>query len=153
MATEVLQFSTEEQRSVVRFFFVCKFTQYKDMFPLYGGKCLSHKAVHKCVEKSSQSLSKFANDARPGADVAETTVRRHLFCGFRPTGKAMGQVYQCRSRICREINILSMLEYHIFYVFYPFVIYFLAFLRMLLLRRLCFTPRRNHSQNYSFFTF
>jgi hypothetical protein len=24
---------------------------YKDMFPVFGGKCLSHKAVHKWVEK------------------------------------------------------------------------------------------------------
>jgi hypothetical protein len=52
------------------------------MFPVYGGKCLSRKAVHNCVKKFSQSLSKFANDARPGADVAETTVRRHSFCGW-----------------------------------------------------------------------
>jgi hypothetical protein len=27
--------------------------------------------------------------------VAETTVRRLLWCGFRRTGKAMGHVYQC----------------------------------------------------------
>jgi hypothetical protein len=26
-------------------------------------------------------------------------------CGFRSTGKAMGQVYQCLRRICREINV------------------------------------------------
>jgi hypothetical protein len=43
------------------------------MFPVYGGNCLSRKAVHNCVEKFSQSLSKFANDARAVADVAETT--------------------------------------------------------------------------------
>jgi hypothetical protein len=40
-----------------------------------------------------------------GAEVAETTVKRLLCCWFWRTGKAMGQVYQCRWRICREINI------------------------------------------------
>jgi hypothetical protein len=37
--------------------------------------------------------------------VAETTVKRILCSGFRRTGKAMGQVYQCWWRICREINV------------------------------------------------
>jgi hypothetical protein len=33
----------------------------------------------------------------------------------------VGQVYQCWWRICREINVLSRFECHIFYVLYPFV--------------------------------
>jgi hypothetical protein len=37
-------------------------------------------------------------------EVTETTVNRLLCCGFRRTGKAMGQVYQCWWRICREIH-------------------------------------------------
>jgi hypothetical protein len=37
--------------------------------------------------------------------VAEKRVKRLLLCGFRRTGKAMGQVYQCWWRICREINV------------------------------------------------
>jgi hypothetical protein len=37
--------------------------------------------------------------------VAETTVKKLLCCGFRRTGKAMGQVYQCWWRICREIKV------------------------------------------------
>jgi hypothetical protein len=36
------------------------------------------------------------------------------------TGKAMGQVYQCWWRICREINAFSRFEYHMFDVLYPF---------------------------------
>jgi hypothetical protein len=40
-----------------------------------------------------------------GAEVVETTVKRLLCCGFRHTGKAMGQVYYCWWSICREINI------------------------------------------------
>jgi hypothetical protein len=39
------------------------------MFPVYGGKCLSRKEVHNCVEKFSQSLSKVADEARSGRPV------------------------------------------------------------------------------------
>jgi hypothetical protein len=66
---------------------------HKEMFRVYGGKCLSRKAVHNWVDKFSQGRSKIADDARPGAGVAEATVKRPLGCGFRRTGKAMGQVY------------------------------------------------------------
>jgi hypothetical protein len=33
---------------------------HKEMFPVYGGKCLSRKAVHNWVEKFSQGRSKVA---------------------------------------------------------------------------------------------
>jgi hypothetical protein len=41
------------------------------------------------------------------AEVAETTAKRLLCCGFRRTAKAMRQLYQCWWRICREINVFS----------------------------------------------
>jgi hypothetical protein len=75
------------------------------MFPVYGGKCLSCTAGHNWVDKFSEGRSKVAGDARPNAEVAETTVKRLLCCGFRRTGKAMGQAYQSWWKICREINI------------------------------------------------
>jgi hypothetical protein len=61
-----------------------------------------------------KDVSKFADDARTVAEVAEATVKRLLCCGFRRTDKAMGQVYQCWWRICREIKVLIMFEYHMF---------------------------------------
>jgi hypothetical protein len=64
----------------------------KKIFPVYGGKCLSRKAIHNWVEKFSQGRWEVAEDARQGAEVAEVTVERLLCCGFRRTGKAMGQV-------------------------------------------------------------
>jgi hypothetical protein len=67
---------------------------HKEMFPIYGGKCLLHRAVHRCVANVSLMTKKL----KRGAKVAEN-------CGFRGTGKAMGQVYQSWWRICREINI------------------------------------------------
>jgi hypothetical protein len=35
---------------------------HKEIFPVYGGKCLSLKAVHNWVEKFSQRRSKVADD-------------------------------------------------------------------------------------------
>jgi hypothetical protein len=52
---------------------------YKEMFPVYDGKCLSRKAVHNWVEKFSQGRSKVADDARPGCPVeiaTEATAQR-----------------------------------------------------------------------------
>jgi hypothetical protein len=51
----------------------------KEIFPVYGGKCLSRKAVHNCVEKYSQGSLKLVDDARPTrpVDIAtEGTVQR-----------------------------------------------------------------------------
>jgi hypothetical protein len=137
--------NTEEQR------FFCAFLWakgpsakniHKEMFPVCGGKYLSRKAVHIWVEKFSQGHSKVADDARPGAEIAETTVKRLLCCGFRRPGKAIGQVYQCWWRICRETNVLSRFECHIFYFVYPFVTYLLTLPRTSrwFLARLIFRP-------------
>jgi thiamine kinase-like enzyme len=48
------------------FFFWAKGLHVKDsdkeIVPVYGGKCLSRKAIQKWVEKFSQGRSKFADD-------------------------------------------------------------------------------------------
>jgi hypothetical protein len=38
------------------------------IFSVYGGKCLSHKAVHNWVEKFSEGRSKVADNAPPCLD-------------------------------------------------------------------------------------
>jgi hypothetical protein len=52
MVTMLEECTTEEQRSVV-LFFVGKMIQckgfHKELFPVYGGKCLLRKAVHNWV--------------------------------------------------------------------------------------------------------
>jgi hypothetical protein len=58
---------------------------HKEMFPVYGGKCLSCKVVHNWVEKFSQGRLKVADDARPGAEVAEMTVKKLLCYKFCST--------------------------------------------------------------------
>jgi hypothetical protein len=90
---------------------------YKEMFPVYVWKYLSHKAVHNRVEKFSHGRSKVADDVRPGVEVAEAAVKILECCGLRRTGKAMGRVYQCWWRICGEINVFSRLECNMFYVY------------------------------------
>jgi hypothetical protein len=54
MVTVLGEYTTEEQRSVVRFLWSkgCNAKDvHKEMFTNYGGKCLSHKAVHNWVDK------------------------------------------------------------------------------------------------------
>jgi hypothetical protein len=54
----------------------------KEIFPVYGWKCLSRKAVPNWVEKFSKGRSKFADDTRKSAEVAETTVKNFYAAGF-----------------------------------------------------------------------
>jgi hypothetical protein len=61
--------TTEEQHFVVRFLLPKGLNAkdiHKEKFPVYGGKCLSCKAVHNCIEKFSQGHSKVTDDAQPG---------------------------------------------------------------------------------------
>jgi hypothetical protein len=98
MTTVFKEYTTEDQRSLVRLLWAKELNAKdikKEMFPAYCGKCLSRKAGQNWVEKFSQGHSKVADDGRPGAEVAETTVKILPCCGFRSTGKAMGQVCQC----------------------------------------------------------
>jgi hypothetical protein len=48
------------------------------MLPVYGGKCLSRKAVQNLVEKFSEGHSNVADDSRPGRleTATEATVQR-----------------------------------------------------------------------------
>jgi hypothetical protein len=73
----------------------------KKIYPVYGGKFLSRKAVHKRAEKFSRRRSKVADDD-----------------GVRRTGKAMGQVYQCWWGYVGKKNVLPVFKYHMFYFLY-----------------------------------
>jgi hypothetical protein len=56
----------EEQRSFVRFLWTKGHNAkdiHNEMFPIYGEKCLSCKAVHNWVEKFSEGCSNVADDA------------------------------------------------------------------------------------------
>jgi hypothetical protein len=65
MATVLEECIIEEQRSVVRYLWAKGLNAkdiHKEMFSIYGGKCLSLKAAQNWVEKFSQGRSKFADD-------------------------------------------------------------------------------------------
>jgi hypothetical protein len=53
MTTVFQDCTTEEQRSIVRLYFWAKGLNatdiHKEMFPVYGGKCLSPQAVHNLM--------------------------------------------------------------------------------------------------------
>jgi hypothetical protein len=73
MVTVLVQCIKKEQRSVVRFLWTKGLNSkdiHKEIFPVYGGKCLSRKAVHDWVGKFFQGRSKVADD--------ETDVRKWL---------------------------------------------------------------------------
>jgi hypothetical protein len=82
MATMLEVYTAEEQRSVVCFL-CAKVLNAKDiekeMFPVYGRKCLSHNAIHNWVEKFSRGHSEVEGGAQPGYPVViatEATVQR-----------------------------------------------------------------------------
>jgi hypothetical protein len=69
MATVFEACSTEEQSSVVGFLWAKGLSAkdiHKEMFPVYGGKCLSRKSVHKWIEKRGK---RFTDDKEVEAGV------------------------------------------------------------------------------------
>jgi hypothetical protein len=105
MATVLEECATEEQRSVVRVF--CG--QKDSMQMIFIMKCFLFAMGSVCHVKRFtpgwQTFRWWRRGWNGGAEVARTTVKRILCFGFRLTDKAMGQVDQCRWRICRAINV------------------------------------------------
>jgi hypothetical protein len=95
--------TTKEQRSVVPLFMGKRLTA-----KLFIKKCFKFTVGSVCRVKRSttgwQNFRWWRRDWNGGAEMAEATVKRLLCCGFRRTGKAAGQVYQCWWKICREMN-------------------------------------------------
>jgi hypothetical protein len=66
MVTMLQECTTEEQSSVGSFLWARGINAkdiHKEMFRVYCGKCLSHKAVHNWVKTFCQGRSKIADDA------------------------------------------------------------------------------------------
>jgi hypothetical protein len=91
---------------------LCVFYGQKDaMKSIFIKKCflftvgsVCRKVVHNWVANVSM-MTKLKRRRRNGLDSSQK-----LVCGFRRTGKAMGQVYQCWWRICREINVFFQVQ-------------------------------------------
>jgi hypothetical protein len=77
--------------------------------------------IKKCFLFTAENTCRLGGKRFADDEEVETEVRKLLrqqskllCCEFRRTGKAMGQVYQCWWRICREINVFFYrFEYHI----------------------------------------
>jgi hypothetical protein len=82
MVTVLKEYPTEEQNYVLRFLWAKGLNAkdiHKEMFPVYGGKCLPCKAVHNRIAKFSQGRLRLTDDAQPGCPVknaTEVTVQR-----------------------------------------------------------------------------
>jgi hypothetical protein len=99
---------------------------HKDIFSIYGGKCLSRKAVHNWAANVSLMTKRLKRRCGSGREN-----KRLLCCGFRGTHKAMKQVYQCWWRVCREINVIFQFRISNVFVLYSFVAYLLTLPRTL----------------------
>jgi hypothetical protein len=86
MATAFEECTTEEKRCVMRFFLLAKRLNandiHKKIFPVYGGECLSLKAVHICAEKFSHGISKVADDDMKVRKWLRHQSKRILCCRF-----------------------------------------------------------------------
>jgi hypothetical protein len=71
------------------------------MFPVYGGKCLSRKAVHNWVTNVSLMTRRLKRSCGDGWDNIEETSKLRVSTRWT----ARGQVYQCWWRIRQEINV------------------------------------------------
>jgi hypothetical protein len=96
---------------------------HKEIFPVYGGKCLSRKVVDNWVEKFSQGLSKVADDAQPGGEVAETTAKDFYAAGFDALIMRWDNCIIVGGGYVEKYVFFSKFEYHIFYFIYLFVFY------------------------------
>jgi hypothetical protein len=95
---------------------------HKEILTVYGGKCLSRKAVHNSVEKFSQGRSEFADDGRsgrPGAELAEIIVRNFCAAGFDALVKRWDMCINVGGGYV-DINVFFF-EIRISHVLYPFV--------------------------------
>jgi predicted Fe-S protein YdhL (DUF1289 family) len=103
---ELYTCTTEEQRSVLRL--LRKRIQYKDirkeMFPVYGGKCLSRNAVYKGDDKFCQGCSKVADDETGAQKWLRQQSKDSHSAGFDAL------VMQCD----KCINVFSSFEYPTF---------------------------------------
>jgi hypothetical protein len=95
------------------------------MFPVYCGKCLLLKAVQPWW----QIFRLWRRGWNGGVEVAETTGKRLLCCGFRRSGKTMGHVSMFMEDMSRN-KCFSRFEYHMFYILYSFMTHLLTLRRI-----------------------
>jgi hypothetical protein len=86
MVTVLEECTTDEQCSAVHLLWpkglTVKDNHYsKETFPICGGKYVSCKMFHSKIKEFTRGCLKVANDAQPGAEVAEM-FKRLQYCRF-----------------------------------------------------------------------
>jgi hypothetical protein len=97
---------------------------HKENFHVYGGKCLSRKAIHNWVADVSLMTKR----------LVETEARKWLIqqpkdfyaAGFDALVKRWDKCISVGGGYVEKLMFSSRFEYHMFYVLYPFVAYLLA---------------------------
>jgi hypothetical protein len=90
------------------------------MFPVYGGKCLSCKAVHSWVKTRGKRLT---DDEEVETEVREWLRKQSNNSMLRESDGTSGSMLVEDMSIN---NFFPRFEYHMFYVLYPFVTYLLT---------------------------
>jgi hypothetical protein len=118
---------------------LCVFCGQKDSVQkIFINKCFPFTVGSVCRVKrfttwsrNVENVSLMTNRLKRRSGSGWNYSQKLLCCGFRRTGKTMGQMYQCWRRIWWEINVFIRFEYHMFYVLYPFVTCLLTLPRIL----------------------
>jgi hypothetical protein len=111
--------TTEEQRSVVRFFCGQKDSMQRIFIKIYFLFTVGSVCRLRRFTTGWQTFRWWRRGWNGDAEVAETTDKRLLRCGFRRTGKAMGQVEDMSRNIFFQVRISL-------YILYQFVTYLLT---------------------------
>jgi hypothetical protein len=100
---------------------------YEDLMErIFIKKCFLFMVGSVCsVKRFHLGGKRFADDEEVETEVSKWLRQqsKDFYAAGSDTGKAMGQVYQCWWRMCRELHVYSRFEFHMFYVLYPFVTY------------------------------
>jgi hypothetical protein len=127
MATVLEKCNTEEQSSPVRFSVGKKKLNakniYREMFPVYGGKCLSLKAVDNQLANISLVTKKLKRKCRKW--LRQQPEDFHA-AGFDALVKRWDMCIDVGGGDMSRNKYFLRFKYHIFRVLYPFVTYLLT---------------------------
>jgi hypothetical protein len=101
MATMLGECATKEQRSVVHFLWAKGLNvkdSHKEMFPVYGGKCLSCKVVHSWVAKVSLMTKRLKRRCGSGWDNSEKTSMLRVSTHWESDGTSVSMSVEDTSR-------------------------------------------------------
>jgi hypothetical protein len=95
----------------------------KEMFPVYGGMCLSRKAVHNWVANVSMMTKKFKRRCRSGWDNSQ---KDFYAAGFDALIKRRDKCIKVGGRYVEKYIFSLNFKCYLFYVLYPSVTHLLT---------------------------